>query len=362
MLSRDDSFEAVVLPHLDAAHNLARWLMRDAVAAEDVLQEAMLRALTYFPSFRGVNPRAWLLQIVRNTAYDTLKLERGTRFVPLAAGGAEDDDAIGVDLPSGEDDPETSLVKARDRCRVRQLIAGLPIELRETLVLRELEEMSYKEIAEVTQTPDRHGDVAAVAGAALAPARRRRRGALPMTAAQPRVRAATWSSWYRPSSTASSTPPRPRLWPRIARNARSAGPPAPPWPAPRSLMQDGLYQPMPDDAAPAAHGAAGGGASGKRRRFAAPPLRSRLRGWWTAGIGFGAGRCLRRARIGVSCLSRRAATDLAGELVASHVRALQPGHLEDVDLDRPAHRQAVVRRPDRFRAAGEGLRRGGAFR
>jgi RNA polymerase sigma-70 factor (ECF subfamily) len=152
VLSRNDSFEAVVLPQLDAAHNLARWLMRDAVAAEDVLQEAMMRALTYFPSFRGVNPRAWLLQIVRNTAYDTLKLDGGARFVPLA-GGADDDDAIGVDLPSGEDDPETSLIKARDRCRVRELIAGLPVELRETLVLRELEEMSYKEIAEVTQTP-----------------------------------------------------------------------------------------------------------------------------------------------------------------------------------------------------------------
>jgi RNA polymerase sigma-70 factor (ECF subfamily) len=152
VLSRNDSFEAVVLPQLDAAHNLARWLMRDAVAAEDVLQEAILRALTYFPSFRGVNPRAWLLQIVRNTAYDTLKLDRGTRFVPLAGGTAEDD-ALGVDLPSGEDDPETSLIKARDRCRVRELIAGLPVELRETLVLRELEEMSYKEIAEVTQTP-----------------------------------------------------------------------------------------------------------------------------------------------------------------------------------------------------------------
>ena len=68
----------MVLPHLDAAHNLARWLMRDAAAAEDVLQEAMLRALTYFASFRGVNPRAWLLQIVRNTAYDTLNLDRGT--------------------------------------------------------------------------------------------------------------------------------------------------------------------------------------------------------------------------------------------------------------------------------------------
>jgi RNA polymerase sigma factor (sigma-70 family) len=151
-LSRNDSFEAVVLPQLDAAHNLARWLMRDATAAEDVLQEALLRALTYFPSFRGVNPRAWLLQIVRNTAYDSIKLDRGAQLVPLAASAA-DDERIGVDLPSGEDDPEASLIKSRDRCRVRELIAALPVELRETLVLRELEELSYKEIAEVTRTP-----------------------------------------------------------------------------------------------------------------------------------------------------------------------------------------------------------------
>jgi RNA polymerase sigma factor (sigma-70 family) len=151
-LLREDSFEAVVLPQLDAAHNLARWLMRDAAAAEDVLQEALLRALTYFPSFRGVNPRAWLLQIVRNTAYDALKLDHAARLVPLA-GAAEEDEAVGVDLRSGDDDPETSLIKARDRCRLRQLVAGLPLELRETLVLRELEELSYKEIAEVTRTP-----------------------------------------------------------------------------------------------------------------------------------------------------------------------------------------------------------------
>jgi RNA polymerase sigma-70 factor (ECF subfamily) len=150
--SRNDSFEAVVLPHLDAAHNLARWLMRDAIAAEDVLQEAMLRALTYFPSFRGINPRAWLLQIVRNTAYGSLKLDRGARLVPLAT-SAEDADGFGLDLPSPEDDPETSLIKSRDRCRARTLIAALPVELRETLVLRELEELSYKEIAEVTQAP-----------------------------------------------------------------------------------------------------------------------------------------------------------------------------------------------------------------
>ena len=78
-----DIFETVVLPHLDAAHNLARWLMRDAASAEDVLQEAMLRALTYFPSFKGVNARGWLLQIVRNTAYASMSLNRGGR--PRAA-------------------------------------------------------------------------------------------------------------------------------------------------------------------------------------------------------------------------------------------------------------------------------------
>jgi RNA polymerase sigma-70 factor (ECF subfamily) len=148
---RNDSFEAVMLPLLDAAHNLARWLMREETAAEDVVQEAMLRALTYFPSFRGENPRAWLLQIVRNTAFDALKLDRSARFVPLAQ--SPDDDEAGIDLPSGEDDPETSLIKLRDRHRLQDLIAGLPVELRETMVLRELEELSYKEIAEVTQTP-----------------------------------------------------------------------------------------------------------------------------------------------------------------------------------------------------------------
>jgi RNA polymerase sigma-70 factor (ECF subfamily) len=146
------SFETVVLPHLDAAHNLARWLMRDAEAAEDIVQEAVVRALTYFPSFRGTNPRGWLLQIVRNTAYNSMKLNRGLHMVPIAT--PEDDDEVAVrELPSGDDDPETTLIRSRDRGRVRQLIGALPVELRETLVLRELEELSYKEIAEVTRTP-----------------------------------------------------------------------------------------------------------------------------------------------------------------------------------------------------------------
>jgi RNA polymerase sigma-70 factor (ECF subfamily) len=140
----------VVLPHLDAAYNLARWLMRDREAAEDVLQEAMVRALTYFASFKGVNPRAWLLQIVRNTAYGSLALNRGIETVPIAG---ESDEAIAAELVSGDDDPEAALLRARESRQVRDLIAALPVELRETLVLREFEECSYKEIAEATQTP-----------------------------------------------------------------------------------------------------------------------------------------------------------------------------------------------------------------
>jgi RNA polymerase sigma-70 factor (ECF subfamily) len=148
--SSEASFERVVLPHLDAAYNLARWLMRDPEAAEDVLQEAMVRALTYFASFKGVNPRAWLLQIVRNTAYGSLALNRGVATVPIAE---ESDEPVAAELVSGADDPETALLRARESRQVRALVAALPVELRETLVLREFEECSYKEIAEATQTP-----------------------------------------------------------------------------------------------------------------------------------------------------------------------------------------------------------------
>jgi RNA polymerase sigma-70 factor (ECF subfamily) len=150
--SRDDTFEAVVLPHLDAAYNLARWLLRDPPAAEDVVQEAMLRALTYFASFKGVNPRAWLLQIVRNTAYASKSLGRGVQFVPIGEPG-EAGAVAGEDLVSDADDPEAALIKMRGERQVRELIAALPVELREPLVLRELEELSYKEIAEITGTP-----------------------------------------------------------------------------------------------------------------------------------------------------------------------------------------------------------------
>jgi RNA polymerase sigma-70 factor, ECF subfamily len=151
-LSRNDAFAAVVLPHLDAAYNLARWLLRDSTAAEDVVQEAMLRALTYFSSFKGVNPRAWLLQIVRNTAYKSRALDRGAQLVPIA--DVPEPGAVTVDdLVAIEDDPEVALIKVCGRRQVSELIAALPVELREPLVLRELEELSYKEIAQITHAP-----------------------------------------------------------------------------------------------------------------------------------------------------------------------------------------------------------------
>ncbi|HLI22836.1 MAG TPA: sigma-70 family RNA polymerase sigma factor [Stellaceae bacterium] len=146
-----EEFEAVVLPHLDAAYNLARWLTRNPADADDVVQEAVLRAATYFASFRGANPRAWLLQIVRNTAYASRALVRGA--VTVALPGDEAGAAIAPQLIDSGDDPETALLKREDHARVTRLLAALPIELRETLVLREIEELSYKEIAQITQAP-----------------------------------------------------------------------------------------------------------------------------------------------------------------------------------------------------------------
>jgi len=146
------SFAKLALPHLDAAYNLARWLLRDPVAAEDVVQDAMLRGLTYFASFRGTNPRAWLLQIVRNAAHDRLAAAARAREVPLVIQHEEDD--IAVNEPADPaDDPETALSRRQDRAALAAALAALPVELRECLVLREVEEMSYRDIAQVTGVP-----------------------------------------------------------------------------------------------------------------------------------------------------------------------------------------------------------------
>jgi len=149
---RPDSqrFQAEVLVHLDAAHNLARWLLRDPADAEDVLQEALLRAFSYFPSFRGTNARAWLLQIVRNAAYAALKKRKGIHTVRL---GEDAEGGENMELADPGDDPEIQLIRSEAQHQIDALLQQLPLDLRECVILRELEELSYKEIAEIIEAP-----------------------------------------------------------------------------------------------------------------------------------------------------------------------------------------------------------------
>lgn len=140
------SFEEAVLPHLNAAHNLAHWLTRNDTDAEDVVQEAYLRAFKFFGSFHGTDGRSWLLAIVRNTCYTWMQHNRSPELcVPL---DDETDEIESTDL-----DPEELMVRTADTLLVRRALEELPIEFREVLVFRELEEMSYKQIAIITDLP-----------------------------------------------------------------------------------------------------------------------------------------------------------------------------------------------------------------
>jgi len=138
-------FAEVVLPHLDAAVRLARWITRDPVAAEDVVQDACVRALQYFPSFRGGDGRAWLLQIVRNTAYG--RLARRGRSAETEM------DEASLEVADPAPDPEAMMQQGEAMGQLEGALAALPLELRECLVLREFEEMSYRDIARVTGVP-----------------------------------------------------------------------------------------------------------------------------------------------------------------------------------------------------------------
>jgi RNA polymerase sigma-70 factor, ECF subfamily len=151
---RLQDFERVVLPHLDAAYNLARWLVRDPTQAEDVVQDAALRALRYFASFRGGDGRAWILRIVRNTTYEHLKRRSGRAEVALGdAMDQADTVAFGMDVPDPGPDPEALYSGLQDRERLTSALAALPIKQRECLVLYELEQLSYTDIARITQVP-----------------------------------------------------------------------------------------------------------------------------------------------------------------------------------------------------------------
>ena len=140
------SFEEAMLPHLDAAHNLAKWLLRNEEDAQDVVQEAYLRAFRSFSGFRGTNGRAWLLTIVRNTSYTLL---RKNSAVDLTTTFDEEIHVAGHEVAS----PATILEHSEDAQLIKEAMDYLPAEFREILVLRHQEGLSYKEIADIAQIP-----------------------------------------------------------------------------------------------------------------------------------------------------------------------------------------------------------------
>jgi RNA polymerase sigma-70 factor (ECF subfamily) len=142
-------FEAQVLLHLDAAYRYARWLARSATDADDVLQEATLRAYRSFEELRGADGKAWLLTIVRNCHLSAAKQRQRRNFVPLP----QEHDEQASQLVAGTPDPESAAIDRDERRMLRRLMAGLPAEQREVLALREIEDMDYREIAAVTGVP-----------------------------------------------------------------------------------------------------------------------------------------------------------------------------------------------------------------
>jgi RNA polymerase sigma-70 factor (ECF subfamily) len=145
-LEQQTRFEETIMPHLDAAYNLARWLTRNEHDAEDIVQDAFLRAFKFFESFRGGNSRSWLLSIVRNTAYTWLEKNRKHEL------GTMSDEAI-ENIQDEAPNPEALLLQDCGHQEIMKAIAELPVEFREAIVLRELEGMSYKEIADMMNVP-----------------------------------------------------------------------------------------------------------------------------------------------------------------------------------------------------------------
>jgi RNA polymerase sigma-70 factor (ECF subfamily) len=139
-------FEEAIMPHLDAAYNLARWLTRNEHDAQDVVQDAFLRAFKFFGGFRGGNSRSWLLSIVRNTTYTWLQKNRKQEVATVP------DEKL-HDIEDAASNPDVILLKNADRQEVMKAVEELPVEFREVLILRELEGMSYKEIAELADVP-----------------------------------------------------------------------------------------------------------------------------------------------------------------------------------------------------------------
>ena len=140
-------FETLVLPHLDAGYNLARWLTRNVNDAEDVVQDACVRALKYVGSLRDGDARAWFLMIVRHAFYDWCRLNRPAEIVK--------DDGTAIDMAVDESTagPERAAERSAESRLLADAVAALPLVFREVLILRELEDLSYKEIARIADIP-----------------------------------------------------------------------------------------------------------------------------------------------------------------------------------------------------------------
>lgn len=148
---RTRRFEAIALPHLDSAFNLARWLMKSESDAEDAVQQAYLKAFQYFDRFSGTEGRAWILTIVRHTCYDLLATRKSRSAV---IGLIQDEGASHIEEVRDTDpDPETWLLRHRELERINQLIAALPSRYREVILLREIEDLSYRQIAAIAGVP-----------------------------------------------------------------------------------------------------------------------------------------------------------------------------------------------------------------
>jgi RNA polymerase sigma-70 factor, ECF subfamily len=151
-----ERFRSVVLPYLPDAYSLARWLTGNRADAEDVVQEACLQALRGIAGFAGVNARAWLLTIVRRAAYGWLRENRASTLVMVDDLVALEEQQSKPSFPSGEgssETPEMALIAKADAVRLESAIAALPLPFREALILRDVQEMDYREIAEVTRVP-----------------------------------------------------------------------------------------------------------------------------------------------------------------------------------------------------------------
>jgi RNA polymerase sigma-70 factor (ECF subfamily) len=146
-LSDHTRFEELVLPHLNAAYNLARWLTRDVNDAEDVVQDACMRALKYIGSLNGGSARPWFLTIVRNAFYDWCKHNRPAEIA------RDDGTAIDMAVDPAAVDPEQAFLRNTESKALADAVAELPLPYREVLILREMEDLSYKEIARIADVP-----------------------------------------------------------------------------------------------------------------------------------------------------------------------------------------------------------------